>query len=146
LSKNEKVKHHIKMKTHKLIALRFWVKIGVNPLCVGWAHVSLILYLLGHPLLKDLTDFTRLGPVGFFSTLKLLVSVSSSLFCFMHFIILHIIYLGKNWHGFASACLSVNFEIFPTIGIRIEGLCGDRFRQVHVSKVFLTLGQVCVSR
>ena len=84
------------MKTHKLIALRFWVKIGVNPLCVGWAHVSLILYLLGHPLLKDLTDFTRLGPVGFFSTLKLLVSVSSSLFCFMHFIILHIIYLGKN--------------------------------------------------
>jgi len=25
LSKNEKVEHHIKMKTHKPIVLRFWV-------------------------------------------------------------------------------------------------------------------------
>jgi len=35
LSKNEKVEHHIRMKTHKLTVLRYWVKSGVNPLCVG---------------------------------------------------------------------------------------------------------------
>jgi len=34
------------MKTHKPIILRFWVKGDVNLLYVGWAHVSLILYLL----------------------------------------------------------------------------------------------------
>jgi len=30
LNKNEKVEQHIKKKTHKLNALRFWVKGGVN--------------------------------------------------------------------------------------------------------------------
>jgi len=37
---NEKVKHNIKIKTHKLIVLRFWVKNDVNILC-SWALVSL---------------------------------------------------------------------------------------------------------
>lgn len=32
LCKNEKVEHRIRMKTHKLILLRFWVGSGVNPL------------------------------------------------------------------------------------------------------------------
>ena len=35
LSKNEEVEHHIRIKAHKLIALRFWIKSDVNPLCVG---------------------------------------------------------------------------------------------------------------
>jgi len=37
LSKNEKAEHHIRIKAHKPIVLRFWVKSGVNPLC-SWAH------------------------------------------------------------------------------------------------------------
>jgi len=40
LSKNEKVEHHIRIKTHKFIILRFWIKSGVNP-CV----VELILII-----------------------------------------------------------------------------------------------------
>jgi len=44
LARNEKVKHYIRIKTHKLIALRFLVESGVNALC-GWAQVSLVLYL-----------------------------------------------------------------------------------------------------
>lgn len=36
LSKNEKVKHHINVKTHYLIVLRFWVENDVNFLCVGF--------------------------------------------------------------------------------------------------------------
>jgi len=32
LTKNKKVKHYIKIKTHKLIVLRFWVESGVNVL------------------------------------------------------------------------------------------------------------------
>jgi len=43
LTRNEKVEHYIRIKTHKLIALRFWVESGVNALC-GWAHVSLVLF------------------------------------------------------------------------------------------------------
>jgi len=43
LIRNEKVEHHIRIKTHKLITLRFWVKSDVNALC-GWAQVSLVLY------------------------------------------------------------------------------------------------------
>jgi len=35
LSKNEKVEHHIKMKTHKFIILRFLVKNVVNSLYVS---------------------------------------------------------------------------------------------------------------
>jgi len=54
LSKSKRVKHHIRMKTHKFIALRFWVRGGVNPLCVGWAHVSLMLYLPSDPISKAL--------------------------------------------------------------------------------------------
>jgi len=33
LGKIEKVEHHIRNKTHKSIALRFWVKIGIHVLC-----------------------------------------------------------------------------------------------------------------
>ena len=44
LARNEKVEHYIRIKTHKPIALRFWVESGVNALC-GWAQVSLVLYL-----------------------------------------------------------------------------------------------------
>jgi len=33
LARNEKVEHYIKIKTHKLIALRFWVESGVSVLC-----------------------------------------------------------------------------------------------------------------
>jgi len=33
LARNEKVKHYIRIKTHKPIALRFWVESGVNILC-----------------------------------------------------------------------------------------------------------------
>jgi len=33
LTRNEKVKHYIRIKTHKLIALRFWVESGVSVLC-----------------------------------------------------------------------------------------------------------------
>jgi len=39
LAKNEKVKHYIKIKIHKLIVLRFWIKNGVNPLYMGLADV-----------------------------------------------------------------------------------------------------------
>jgi len=41
------------MKTHKSIALRFCVGGGINPLCVDWAHVSLVLYFSGNHLSKD---------------------------------------------------------------------------------------------
>jgi len=44
LTRNEKVEHYIRIKTHKLIALRFWIESGVNIL-YGWAQVSLVLYL-----------------------------------------------------------------------------------------------------
>jgi len=33
LAKNEKVEHYIRIKTHKPIALRFWVESGVSILC-----------------------------------------------------------------------------------------------------------------
>jgi len=33
LTRNEKVKHYIRIKTHKPIALRFWVESGVSVLC-----------------------------------------------------------------------------------------------------------------
>ena len=33
LARNEKVEHYIRIKTHKLIALRFWVESGVSVLC-----------------------------------------------------------------------------------------------------------------
>jgi len=48
LCKNEKVKHHIRMNTHKIIALKFWVENGVNVLC-DWTQVSLMLHLYGEP-------------------------------------------------------------------------------------------------
>jgi len=35
LSKNEKVEQHIRKKTHKPNALRFWIEGGVIPLNVG---------------------------------------------------------------------------------------------------------------
>jgi len=44
LTRNEKVAHYIRIKTHKPIALRFWVESDVNSLC-GWAQISLVLYL-----------------------------------------------------------------------------------------------------
>ena len=33
LTRIEKVEHYIRIKTHKLIALRFWVESGVSVLC-----------------------------------------------------------------------------------------------------------------
>jgi len=33
LVRNEKVEHYIRIKTHKLIILRFWIENGVNTLC-----------------------------------------------------------------------------------------------------------------
>jgi len=33
LTRIEKVEHHIKIKVHKPIALRFWVESGVSALC-----------------------------------------------------------------------------------------------------------------
>jgi len=33
LTRNEKVEHYIRIKTHKPIALRFWVESGVSILC-----------------------------------------------------------------------------------------------------------------
>jgi len=33
LARNEKVEHHIRIKAHKPIALRFWVESGVSVLC-----------------------------------------------------------------------------------------------------------------
>ena len=44
LARNGKVKHSIRIKTHKPIVLRFWVESGVNVLC-GWTLISLVLYL-----------------------------------------------------------------------------------------------------
>jgi len=44
LARNEKVEHYIRIKTHKPIALRFWVENGVNILC-GKAQVSLVFVL-----------------------------------------------------------------------------------------------------
>ena len=41
LARNEKVEHYIRIKTHKPIALRFWVESGVSAL-YGWAQVSLV--------------------------------------------------------------------------------------------------------
>ena len=41
LSRNEKVEQHIRKKTHKLNALRFWVEGGVIPL-YGLALVSFL--------------------------------------------------------------------------------------------------------
>jgi len=44
LTRNDKVEHHIRIKAHNPIALRFWVESGVNSL-YGLAQVSLVLYL-----------------------------------------------------------------------------------------------------
>jgi len=55
LNKNEKVEHYIRMKTHKPIALRFWIKSDVNPLRASLTHVSLVLYFPSDPLSKDPT-------------------------------------------------------------------------------------------
>jgi len=44
LTRNEKMEHYIRIKTHKPITLRFWVESGVNSL-YGLAQVSLVLYL-----------------------------------------------------------------------------------------------------
>jgi len=42
LTRNEKVKHYIRIKTHKSTTLKFWVGSDVNALC-GWTQVSLVL-------------------------------------------------------------------------------------------------------
>jgi len=41
LSSNEKVEQHIRKKTHKPNALRFWVEGGVIPLC-GFGSVPIL--------------------------------------------------------------------------------------------------------
>jgi len=52
LTRNEKVEHYIRIKTHKPIALRFWVESGVSLLC-GYSQISLVLFsLVKPPLLK----------------------------------------------------------------------------------------------
>ena len=38
LARNERVEHYIRIKTHKPIALRFWVESGVGILC-SWAQI-----------------------------------------------------------------------------------------------------------
>jgi len=43
LIRNEKVEHYIRIKTHKSIALRFWVESGVSVLC-GYAQILLVLF------------------------------------------------------------------------------------------------------
>jgi len=48
LDRNEKVEHYIRTKTHKSIALRFWVESDVNGL-YGWTQVSSVLYLPNEP-------------------------------------------------------------------------------------------------
>jgi len=47
------INFHIRIKTYKLIALRFWIKSGTNPLCVSLTHVSLLLYLPSDPFSED---------------------------------------------------------------------------------------------
>jgi len=54
LIRDEKVEHYIRIKTHKPIALRFWIESDVNTLC-GWAQVSLVLFSPVIPLLINLT-------------------------------------------------------------------------------------------
>ena len=44
LTINKKVKHYIKIKTHKLIILRFFVKSGINVL-YSWAQVLFMFVL-----------------------------------------------------------------------------------------------------
>jgi len=58
LGRNEKLEHHIRTKTHKPIALRFWVESGVNALC-GWTQVSLVLYLPSETPFVDPTSDIR---------------------------------------------------------------------------------------
>jgi len=53
LGKNEKFEQYIKMKTHKPIALRFWVGGSVNPLCGLDSYLIGVIYLLGDPPSKD---------------------------------------------------------------------------------------------
>jgi len=53
LAVNEKVERYIKIKIHKLIALRFWIESDVNVLC-GWTHVLMVLCLpVKPPLLRS---------------------------------------------------------------------------------------------
>jgi len=42
LSRNEKVEQHIRKKTHKCNALRFWVEGGVIPLCGSGSDLILV--------------------------------------------------------------------------------------------------------
>ena len=61
LGKNEKVKHHIRTKTHKFIILKFWIESDVNDLC-GWTQVPLVLYLSSEPPpLKNSTSGIRVN-------------------------------------------------------------------------------------
>jgi len=69
LSKNEKVKYHIRMKTHKLIVLRFWIGGDVNSLCVDLIHVSLMFYLSNNHLSKDSSVISKSKIVVFFGNL-----------------------------------------------------------------------------
>jgi len=58
LGRNDKVKHYIRIKTHKLIALRFWVESGVIALC-DWTQVSLVLCLPSETSFVNLTSSIR---------------------------------------------------------------------------------------
>ena len=48
LARNERVEHYIRIKTHKPIALRFWVESGVNVLSTTLVLLkyAFILYIL----------------------------------------------------------------------------------------------------
>jgi len=51
LVRNEKIENYIRIKTHKLIVLRFLVENDINVLC-GWAQISSVLYLPVKPPLS----------------------------------------------------------------------------------------------
>jgi len=57
LSRNEKVEQHIRKKTHKPNALRFWVEGGVIPLC-------------GYDLVLIIVCLPSVFPIDFVSTIK----------------------------------------------------------------------------
>jgi len=54
LTKFEKVEYYIRINTHQLIVMRFWVKSDVNTL-YDWTQVSLVLHLSSETPSIDLT-------------------------------------------------------------------------------------------
>jgi len=48
LGKDEKIEHYIRIKTHKLIVLKFWVENSINAL-YSWTQISLVFILRVKP-------------------------------------------------------------------------------------------------